>query len=228
MANSTSPAHDQIEELYQFSADEVAKFFSVHVYSEMPCPTTLFLELFCIVKLRRLSVTGAPYHAAIRPVLDGILERVSAFVPEMWHEPYGVPKQPEFVVMARVFKVAVALYGVLTLPPPSASSAPEDVSSWEMRRIYLRTELLRLMREAAGLLVDKGALCWPAAVAAVAIADGSQADQEFVISIVGPKKEGQGQSFYVPAFYKIKFRQFWASGKLGWDECYNEPFAPMA
>ncbi|OAA78575.1 C6 zinc finger domain protein [Akanthomyces lecanii RCEF 1005] len=191
IANTTSPASDQILELDRFTPDELATYYSFQLYGELPCPTELFLEMLRITKLRRLAITGVSYCDAIAPALDGILMRTEAFVPEIWEEPYGVPEQPEFVLMARVFRCSIALYANLSLPPPPAQSTPEASRSWAMRRIALREELIQLMRESLAILQSKAALSWP-----VAVAD--------------------------------KLLTFWASGKLGWEDCWNEPFPPMA
>lgn len=228
VANTTSPASDQMQELDRFTPDELSNYYSIQLYGEMPCPTELFLEMLRITKLRRLAITGVSYFDAIAPSLDDLLIRIGAFVPETWSEPWGVPEQPEFVLMARVFKCSVALYANLSLPPPPSQSAPEALESWAMRKISLRDELIQLMRESLAILQSKAALSWPVAVAGVAVADGSDEDKELVLSTFKSRDKTPTDTFYVPKFYIDKLRGFWASGRLGWEDCWDEPFPPMA
>ncbi|OAA69829.1 C6 zinc finger domain protein [Cordyceps fumosorosea ARSEF 2679] len=228
VANTTSPASNQIHELDFYTLEEIANYFSVQIYAELPCPTELFLEMMRITKLRRLAMTSRNYFDAITPALDAILARIHAFDPETWDEPYHVPDQPEFLLMARVFKCSIALYANLSLPPPTSQSTPEVLKSWASRRIALREELLQLMRESFAILPSKAALCWPVAVAGVAVADGSEEDKVFIVSTFQTEQDKVPECWYVPKFYIEKLRGFWASGKLGWEDCWDEPFAPMA
>ncbi|KAM3508353.1 hypothetical protein MY11210_006752 [Beauveria gryllotalpidicola] len=227
IANTTSPACDQIKELDGFTLAQLADYFSVQMYGEMPCPSDLFLEMLRVTELRRLAMTGVRYDRAIAPAVRDVLNRIASFVPETWDEAYGVPDQAEFVLMARVFKCSVALYAILSLPPPSVSIS-EVLESWAIRKTELRQELMQLMREALGVLRSKAALCWPVAVAGVAVAEGSDEDRDLVLSTFLDSQGEPMESFYVPKHYMEKLRGFWASGKRGWEDCWDEPFAPMA
>ncbi|KAJ6785132.1 hypothetical protein PWT90_07574 [Aphanocladium album] len=228
VANTTSPASNPIVELDMFTPEELCKFYAVQIYGELPCPTELFSEMLRITKLRRNAISGVDYHEAVAPSLTEIFARIEAFVPETWNEPFGVPDQPEFVLMARIFKCAVALYAILSLPPPPSQSKPEDVKLWATRRLALRGELMVLMREALAILRSKAALSWPVAVAGVAVADGSDEDRELVLSTFQSADGGLVDCFYVVKNSIAKLKDFWASGKLGWEDCWNEPFPPMA
>lgn len=208
--------------------EEIAGFFSKELNGEMPCPTTLFLEIIRITRLRRRLAEGFSFSAVIAPQLAEIMERLDAFVPETWEEPYGVPEQPEFLLMARVFKAAVTLYAVLTLPPPEHRSTPGAVEAWDQRRVALRDELLELMRESCMMLRSKAALSWPLAVAGVAVVDSKPEDQEFVASVFTSEDGGRGGSFYSPTYFVGKLRTFWESGTTRWEDCYSEPCPPMA
>lgn len=200
----------------------------MQLYGELPCPTELFLEMLRITKLRRIAITGVSYHDDIAPSLVGILTRIDSFVPETWDEPYGVPEQPEYVLMARIFKCAIGLYANLSLPPPPSQSTTEDVESWALRRVALRDELIQLMREALAILRSSSALCWPVMVAGVAVADGSDADKELVVSVFYSADDVFADSYYTPQNSVDKLRRFWKSGKLGWEDCWTEPFPPTA
>ncbi|KAM3554906.1 hypothetical protein MY1884_005881 [Beauveria asiatica] len=228
IANTTSPACDQIKELDNFTLAQLADYYSVQMYAEMPCPSVLFLEMLRVTELRRLAMTGVSYDCAIAPIVRDVLNRIASFAPETWDETYGVPDQPEFVLMARIFKCSVALYAILSLPPPPSVSRFEVLESWAKSKIELRRELMQLMREALGFLRSKAALCWPVAVAGVAVADGSDEDRELVLSTFQDSQGEPMECFYVPKHYVEKLRGFWASGKRGWEDCWDEPFAPMA
>jgi hypothetical protein len=92
-----------------WSEADIRTVYSTTMYSEMPCPTDLFLSIIEISRLRASIVALTPcYYDAIRPAISSIFERIAAFVPERWTEPYTVPDKPEMALIICHPVVAVA------------------------------------------------------------------------------------------------------------------------
>lgn len=221
VSNTTGPAHDQIWQVYDFTDEQIEAFYSLDVFGEMPCPTALFLEIIRLTRLRTKFVAGTP-RSVILPAMQGILERVNRFSLEDWNEPYTLrfPKGPEQLLSAKIFKSAVALYGVLSLLPYKAS---------QLSRSALREELVGLIKEFVGLNTYNLGLAWPLSVVAVALKDGSSEDKAMIEAVLcGGSAENY---FNSPMLYIKRLREFWASditGLSAWDDCYFRPFPPLA
>ncbi|OAQ96738.1 hypothetical protein LLEC1_07600 [Akanthomyces lecanii] len=131
---------------------------------------------------------------------------------------------PLVIILARIYQVAVLLYGILTLP--SATSAawavatttpqpgPLKLRPYDGLRVSKRQELLKLLRQTA--------LCWPLVVAGVALADGDAADKKFVddslLTIwMTPN------TWAAPFVCRTKLLVFWRSGSMAWEDCFDEP-----
>ncbi|KAJ6783655.1 hypothetical protein PWT90_10829 [Aphanocladium album] len=219
IVNTTSPASNQIMPVYEFRHDEIEAVFSLRFYSELPCPTVLFLCMHRITKLRMRLADGEP-AAEIQPLAEIILDKVEAFDSQTWSEPYGVPENTVFRTLARAYQAAVRLYAIMTMPPCLS------VVTGEMyRKEPAREELMGLIREVLPQLESKVTLHWCLPVAGVALADGPVEDQEFLEYIfMGLKQEVE---FYLPFHIRDTLKAFWASGLTGWEDCWTEPYPPL-
>lgn len=204
-----------------FNADELRTMYSFEVSSETPCPTELFLDIIQITRLRTRLKDGASFEDVILPAARNILTHVDGFSLEDWTEPYDIPDTPDFDIMGRVFKCTIKLYALLSL-----FSATQESQLDGFRRHTVRDHLVELIREATQVLRSKCPLAWPLSVLAVSLVDGKDEDKALVESIL--LSATKYDHFFVPQ-YRVKiFREFWASGKTTWDECYYVPFAPLA
>ncbi len=109
------------------------------------------------------------------------------------------------------------LVHVAALPPPSIEE--------------LRAEILALIRELLPLIPKRPtSLAWPLAVVGVALTgdgDGDAADREFVTQTLHHISTHR-DAYYGPTLSLSKLRKFWASGKTGWEDCYDEACSVMA
>ncbi|KAG6030058.1 hypothetical protein E4U19_000658 [Claviceps sp. Clav32 group G5] len=242
MANTTSPANDQIRGFSDWTTPEIRTVYSTTMYSEMPCPTHLFLNIIQINRLRAQAASGASYRDVIYASAREIFASVERFSPEHWTEPYIFPTNPGLNLVARIFKTAVTLYGILSLPPPPLSTdaapaldglavhhhnAAPMVSSYERSRLAFRDKLMREVCEAISTRPVKIWLSWPLAVLGVALFDGSAANKAIVEQYL--MKIGVApQTYCGPTITLMKLRVFWASGKRGWEDCFDEPCPVMA
>lgn len=205
--------------IYDFSPDEIKTVFSRQFYSELPCPSSLFLCMHRISELRMRLANGEP-RAVIRPLGQAILDEVENFSVKTWIEPYGVPERPVIPVLARAYRAAVRLYAIMTLPACVSTATGETYS-----KVPARDELMSLIRESLPLLEAKLALHWCLPVAGVALADGAAEDQELIEFIFMGLK--QDMEFYFPFHIRDTLKRFWASGSTAWDDCWTEPFPPL-
>ncbi|OAA70554.1 Zn(2)-C6 fungal-type DNA-binding domain protein [Cordyceps fumosorosea ARSEF 2679] len=216
LVNTTSPPNNQIMPVYDFSLDEIRQVFSRQFYSELPCPSVLFLCIHRISQLRMRLANGEP-AAALRPLARAILDEVELFDANSWTEPWGVPDdKPALRVLARAYRAAVRLYGIMTLPLPTTSAHGKETA---------RDELMAHVRAAMPLLDAKLALHWCLPVAGVALADGPLEDRALVEYVLMGWK--QDMEFYLPFHVRDTLRRFWASGSTAWDDCWTEPFPPL-
>ncbi|GAB0136125.1 hypothetical protein EsDP_00004439 [Epichloe bromicola] len=244
MANTTSPADDQIHGFM-----EICTVYTTTMYSEMPCPTHLFLDIIRINRLRAQATAGVSYKDAIYSHARDIFGSIESFSPENWTEPYSVPEKPEMALVANIFKTAVALYGILSLPPPPPPPPPSSTTgasvpvvsdgawpqhpkpptmlSYEKSRLAFRQRLMREVCEAMETKATKISLSWPLAVLGVALFDGSASDRTTVEQYL-LKKRVPPQTYCSPTTSLTKLRAFWTSGKRGWEDCFDEPCSVLA
>lgn len=257
MANTTSPADDQIHGFMDWSTPEICTVYTTTMYSEMPCPTHLFLDIIRINRLRTQATAGVSYKDVIYSHARDIFASIESFSPENWTEPYSVPEKPEMTLVANIFKTAVALYGILSLPPPPPPPPPRSRSlppptsttgvsvpvvsdgawpqhpkpptmlSCEKSRLAFRQKLMREVCEATENKAIKIYLAWPLAVLGAALFDGSASDRTTVEQCL-LKIRVPPQTYCGPTTSLTKLRAFWTSGKRGWEDCFDEPCSVLA
>ncbi|KAK2594079.1 hypothetical protein QQS21_008228 [Conoideocrella luteorostrata] len=239
MANTTSPATDQIQGFASWTTPELCAVYSKTMYSEMPCPTHLFLNIIQINRLRTQLAATVSYKDVIWPLARDIFVDIERFSPENWIEPYPVPQKPEMVLVGKIFKTAVTLYGVLSLPPPPMSSPPPaegdspqthetpTAASYQKTKVAIRDKLMRQACQAMDIRPTKIYLSWPLAVLGVALVDGKPSDQATIEDYLR-KISVAPQSYCGPTITLNKLKAFWASGKTGWEDCFDEPCPVLA
>lgn len=133
--------------------------------------------------------------------------------------------------MAEICRDAIWLHVMLALPrpamllwaqtqPPLMSSAP-GTDALDKYRLLYRSRLVSQLRKIQPQLQYPPAIFLPLVVVGVASVDGSNHDRSFVdqsIYDIWQRPVGAPGSF---ACLK-KLREFWASGKTAWDDCFYE------
>ncbi|KAG5981821.1 hypothetical protein E4U54_006583 [Claviceps lovelessii] len=240
MANTTSPANDQIRGFTDWTTPEICTVYSTTMYSEMPCPTHLFLNIIQINRLRAQAASGVSYRDVIYGSAREIFASIDRFSPENWTEPYTFPENPGLTLIARIFKTAVTLYGILSLPPPPLSMETPSfdglllhhyeapiVSSYEKSRLAFRDKLMREVCEAMSTKPVKIYLSWPLAVLGVALCDGPESSRMIVEQYL-MKLRLVPQTYCGPTTTLMMLKAFWASGKRGWEDCFYESIPVLA
>lgn len=247
MCNSTSPVDQQIRLMSNWSDEDITTAYSHTGFHAFPCPTVLFQAISRITHLRIL-VAGCPDAEAIdelAPLAREAFAKIQHFDPSAWIELY--PTDHEFYpVVGRAFQYAVALYGILSLPgqlarvftyppvavTPQAHEAHREDDNHELisaiiqkypsTRIRYREHLFTLFQRALPAAPSIEGLLWHAAVLGVAFSNREEEEHRIIIDYVASLRFVYGADGGAIHLYD-KLREFWASGKKEWDQCFYEP-----
>ncbi len=158
------------------------------------------------------------------------------FSPDEWAESEAWHGEVEAGrLYGQLFPVAIRLYGILTLPQSAIvawAASLADIktayatlpgrSVYESLRTQHRGEILALMRKHWDTLKYKPALVWPLLVAGVAAVDGAPEDRMFIEDCL---ETILAMPITACSFITVidKLRAFWRSGRLEWEDCWDEP-----
>ncbi|KAF1735800.1 putative transcriptional regulatory protein [Beauveria bassiana] len=127
------------------------------------------------------------------------------------------------------------------LPSPEVSGSEADIDDGEALHDgdadpaptpsidTLRVEILSLIREVLPLIAERPtSLAWPLAVVGVTLTgQGDVAERDFVTQTLR-RISTHRDAYYGPTLCLGKLHKFWASGKTGWEDCYDEACSVMA
>lgn len=229
--NTTSPPRRQVR-VDSLDDDDVRRIYAFHPYRDLPCPVDLFLTIISITQFRAARARGShPNHTvpSTETVRD-LLDRASTFDPQSWAKAQGLELHFVAQIWAHIYRVAVVLYAILTLPPSAVASwaASSGHAGKDGRGVYrtvcktYREELLALLRQAWPAVQDLSSLIWPLVVAGVAAADGAVADRRYVVACL-TEIWGEDNADPPAAVCREKLIAFWETGSRDWDECFWEP-----
>lgn len=210
-----------------------------HVFE--PCPAEFLLARVRLTRLR-VSLTDRNFHqdygnvtSNVQVIFDTIwLFDLDRFIEQQFGTE-DLEVQAEARIMGRVYAVAIRLYGILTLPRPSvaawAVSSPDvrrsfplipGCSLYESLRRQHRDELLGTMREHWGSVRLHKWFAWPLIVAGVAVVDDAVEHREFVDkSLFSIWRITEIHTSFIAVLEKLRI--FWSSGRIGWEDCFDEP-----
>lgn len=231
MANTTSPSTDQISQLYDWTDEQCLFVFAFSFCESLPCPSSLFLAIRRITRLRVALADGASIPNLV-PTAKLIAHEVHEYSPCNWAETYILPPPEIAVIYARAFKLATILYALLSLPSTLAQPFAREVSQGQFNasegtsdaRIYYRKLLWDAVVFGERGLVSSppGRMCWPLAVLGVACYD-STAQERNTLSSLLVEMRGSPSIDCGPALLLDTLPRFWTSGKTAWDDCFDTP-----
>ncbi|KAJ6784778.1 hypothetical protein PWT90_05738 [Aphanocladium album] len=242
--NTTCPARQLIEGSDDFTDEEIRALIDFDTAAFEPCPIEFHLARVRITRLRAYFARGTqlPVNPRMRYQLQDILDAVWLFdvrgwIEEKFHDKDD-EKQKQAATMARIYAVAIRLYGILTLPQSDvvawAGSSAEIGNRYPTERCYNhyksvrkghRDELLGMLREHWDSIKWKMWLQWPLTVLGVAVADGTAGEKEFIDeSLFAVWRDTTVHVSSIAALEKL--RAFWLSGKTAWEDCFDEPIPP--
>ncbi|KAF1735067.1 hypothetical protein CRV24_003986 [Beauveria bassiana] len=247
MFSTTTPARMQITDYYHFTDQEMRIILLGEYDCDMPAPMDLRIAIFKINRLRFAAATAtkstpaaaaAAAAAALTPLVHRQLNDIDAADVDDWCMNNAVYGLEHTLSLARIFRLAVRLFALLTLPRSATTSwaravlAPDEDENDPYRSVCAaqRTELLARMRALFPQLEYQPNLRWPMVVAGVATAtataDGSAAaaaaDKAFIAESLRIIWE-QPVVACGPMRCRELLQRFWASGKTEWEECFVEP-----
>ncbi|RFU73025.1 hypothetical protein TARUN_9234 [Trichoderma arundinaceum] len=218
--NTTSPSHAQMVDACNFDVDDVMALYEIGSSPLFYCPAPLFRELFLINRLRLEAATS---DGVSEPSLCEVLHRIDMYPVPLMSEPMDEKRANDLLLVSLLFKSAVAVFGALTLPCTSQCSSCKPCA--ELQRVH-RANLLHLLDTTSEFLPLLDHILWPVVVAGTAAATGAVADQMLVEMYLlnGVRDPFTGGCTSAAL---ATMRRFWASGKTGWDECFDQPHAWM-
>ncbi|KAK3693138.1 fungal-specific transcription factor domain-containing protein [Podospora appendiculata] len=234
LANTTSPPTNQIQACSHPGTAAIAlSLYDQLYYPTIPCPSSLLRDILAINNLRSLAASvpdGPPDMNSDRRVLtttsyeeEGlqILARIEAFVPETWARARNSPHADEWILVGRIFQAAAALYCIMSLQALQIfTSAYYDVDT---ARALHAHDLHVLLRKAMAILRVRRCMMWPLVVLGVEVARADASVRAFVGQELARSSREQGAS--LPFVARAVLERFWASGREGWDECFDSPQA---
>lgn len=226
MCNTACPASDQIAEFNELRDEDVLRVYS-HMYVRcLPCPSIIFLLVRWITQLRAAAMTAKSTSSV--PLSESLARRLHRFSPEDWVESYTIPAGPKTRTFARAFKAATILYALMSLPD-TLSQPFRNVETTDAQAsfLYYRRQLQEALNKAKSIPLAMYGMCWPTAVLGVAVHDGTAEEQTAVLDMLGQIQASFGAGAGA-ATLQHRLPEFWASGKNGWEDCFDRPFQIMS
>ncbi|KAF5491120.1 4-hydroxy-2-oxo-heptane-1,7-dioate aldolase [Colletotrichum fructicola] len=222
LANTTSPADDQVSPLDNYRIRDVIRdVFSIGYYPQLPCPIDLLIHIVHINRLRFLATlenTGSsigPIQNEAEDVLDSILD----FSPETWSNEMESSAEG-FLLMGQIYQSAALLFGISSLQ--SAGAIPSS-KEWVSLKKTHRDRLFALLDETTTSRALKICTTWPMIVAGFEAKGGSPWMRSFILDRLGEDSRQLG--IYLPVAAKEVLEKFYASAAKHWDECFDSPRA---
>lgn len=93
----------------------------------------------------------------------------------------------------------------------------------------LREEIIALMHEVLPLIPKRPtSLAWPLAVIGATLTQESDVAERAFVEKTLTTISTHRDAYYGPTLALEKLRAFWASGKTGWEDCFDEPCSVLA
>lgn len=222
LANTTSPAYDQVSPLLNFEMrDLTQEIYETGYYPFLPCPVQLFIDIICVNRLRYLATQPESSDTldALQTEAEDLLERIIDFSPETWSTA-KTESQEQFLTMAQVYQSAVVVFAIASLQ--SVCVIPAS-AGWRAVKTIHGNNLMALLEKAAGSQVLRSCVMWPMIVAGFEAKMGSAAARSFIARRLADESAHLGA--YLPLATKEILEKFWSSGKKDWDECFDTPYA---
>lgn len=222
VSNTTSPPSDQIGKVSELSMNDLHTVYTYSALPDFPCPPHLYLDM---VRINKLRVEAAKNPSIMHPGEPGsesardILNDIWSFVPEDWVQSRDVKRPEECLLVARIFQHSVALYAILSLQHHCGSRFPSDIRGLD--NMPSREESHRRLFDLVELAMDRKCdetMGWPLIVAGVAAK--TRLERTTVIENINKLIDYLGAITPIRPIKKT-LNKFWASGKKGWDDCFD-------
>ncbi|KAJ6779572.1 hypothetical protein PWT90_09533 [Aphanocladium album] len=213
-----------------YTDEDLTKLVNVLGERNFHVPLPLFIIGNRLTELRRQVAEGTCTSSALKLAVRCHFDAIGAFDADEWARSSSFEEDSPASVFARIFQVAVRLYGILSLPPSAidswaiASSHPRlpRLSVYDSVLVSHRRKLLQQLYPYRGTFSNKRDMTWPLVVVGASLTgDGQVEDRSFVAeSLLDIWRNPLARCS--PLLCLEKLRLFWASGKTAWDDCFYE------
>lgn len=226
VANTTSPANDQVVGFDMLTAEEVMLVYSHSGFSSLPCATAVFLNMMQINRLRRRCAWKPQAVEDLVPEACSVFRQLQDFKTCEWIESY--PRSDDFILLAETFRAAIILYGLLSLPRllSSQCNGPHEASI-ESPRLFHRTHLFNLVVEGMAKVERNECFTWPIAILGAAFHDGAPIVQDTLLGYLDGIIMRPGVDCGAVTL-TLRLREFWESGKSTWEGCFYKSTSVLA
>ncbi|KAJ3493242.1 hypothetical protein NLG97_g4857 [Lecanicillium saksenae] len=232
--NMTIPALDHVRGSEHYTDEQLALLlYEDFFYEEQPYPVPLMIIEISLTRLRNQLATTTISSDDLAGVISDLFKRLEKVDIDGWAQKIDGFGPAINQALAELNRDAIWLYAMLTLPraamrrwaseQPQAQYVATGVDPYNYFRSLYTSRLLAALRLTHPALPYPSAANQALVIAGVAVAScGSKEDQEFVDRCLYSnwlRPIGNGQ-----VIHRLwKLREFWASGKTGWDDCFYEP-----
>lgn len=207
-------------EACEFDVDDVMTLYDLGSSPLFYCPAPLFKEMFLINRLRREAAIS---DGDTEPSLCAILERIDAYPVPIMTDSMDAKQAKDLQLVSLLFKSAVAVFGSMTLPCTSECSSRAPCA--ELRKTH-RDHLFHLLDTSCDFMPLLDHILWPVIVAGAAVATES-VEKRMVVEMYLLNSVRDPYTGGCTRVALATMRNFWASGKTKWDECFDKPHAWM-
>lgn len=182
--------------------------------------TALFSALIQINHLRlRASRAGPTRTQTLTQEAFAVLQHIIDFSPETWASSKSCSRT-DWLILGKVYRAAVVLYCICSLQSLGVlPESPSLMATRETHRQVLHALLSERMKHARFTLF----VFWPTLVLG---AEGGPQRRGFVHQQMDRVSFHMGTS--MPLVAKAVLDDFWASGKTGWEDCFDREYGFLA
>ncbi|RYO92582.1 hypothetical protein DL766_008738 [Monosporascus sp. MC13-8B] len=190
------------------------------MYRTNPNTRLTFVTIIVINELRRQAANLAAKAGPSQPTASDLLERIHDFSPGDWIKGKATAtSKREWLLIGSAYQSAVALYCIMSLQGLSVLPSALYITAMDAAH-YER--LMQLLKEALEFPHLRHCLMWPLIVSGARAVYGSADDRKFVDEQLKELSRAGGTA--LPLTAKAALNRFWASGKTGWDDCFDKPY----
>lgn len=204
----------ELEDMLQFTAETWEDI----PYHSFTCPLEVLHAIIHTNYLRASAPDEIP-RSELVPAPEAVLSRLTAFSPEVWAACRPCAHDG-WLLIARAHHSAAVLYLISTLGPRLLASSLQEV---ELVRAVHASRLRSALKESEPLSSVRIGTLWPLIVAGVEVAPGDG----HLRSLVRKRLDRLADDLATPLMVEARevLEGYWASGREGWDECFDRPYA---
>lgn len=220
IANTTTPPSEQIPIFCRLDLlDFISEIYGNGLYPTLLCPPALFRNIIGINHVRLKASESPLTSAEFQCEAQDLLTQIEDFSPEELAE-NNESCSALWLLLGRVWQSSVMLYCISSLQALSVlpfTRALRAKRAEHCDRLIMCLEVALVRREL------KNFMLWPLVIAGEEAVHG----QAGLRMLIGTHLKHMGRTLGspLPSHAKGILETFWASGKTGWDDCFNKPYA---